>query len=148
MKKIFLILMIVFSIPCFATDRIIGYERFKEIYAEKDRISCYSPSDLEALYNQNSIKFKKDFENNVIRIAGYVKRVRNGFFNEYIVELDNPNSFFDLNVVYPSSITKAKIDDLANLTVGDFFSALVIARDDLYVDVLCYELNGKTRTEL
>ena len=32
MKKIFLILMIVFSIPCFATDRIIGYERFKEIY--------------------------------------------------------------------------------------------------------------------
>ena len=54
--------MIVFSIPCFATDRIIGYERFKEIYAEKDRISCYSPSDLEALYNQNSIKFKKDFE--------------------------------------------------------------------------------------
>ena len=62
--------------------------------------------NLEKSCGNNSILFeekkKTDFANRVIRIYGNVKRVRTSILDEYIVELNTPDSWvYDIGVVYP-----------------------------------------------
>jgi hypothetical protein len=129
-------------------DGYCSLEQFKKFKNDHD-MPKISASSIYANYKENGIQFESNFKNSAFIITGRVARVRKGFFDEYIVELDVPDSFSDISVVYPASISQAKIKDLAALSKGDYFEALVSGRSTyMYVDVLYYKLNGATRTEL
>jgi hypothetical protein len=141
--------LILFAFVCgisFA-DGYVSLEKFKQFKSSK--LERFPAPDLYTYYQQNAIQFESNIKNKVFIITGYVSRIRKGFFDEYIVELKVPKSFSDISVVYPSTISQAKIKDLAEISIGDYFEAVVVGRSGyMYVDVLYYKLNGATRTEL
>lgn len=135
-------------VPCFAIERFASIEQFKKFKSAD--LARFTGNELYQLYSENEVRFKNNFTDNVFLVYGTVANVRTSIFNEYIVELYTSDSLLsNLSVVYPSSISKAKLQDLAELNKGDYFEALVVGRSIwVYVDVLCYKLNGQTRTEL
>lgn len=140
----------VFCAAMIAEDAIVSIDNFKQVYAQcLMNGMVYSPDDLYEVYERNAIQYEKNFAGRAFMVGGYVTKIRRGIMNEYIGELKlTGNPFYDLNVVYPSGISQAKINDLANLNIGDYFKAIVVGRNtDMYVDVLCYRLNGAIRTE-
>lgn len=143
-----ILLFTLLTVPSFAFERFVPIERFKEL--KSTNLPRYTGNELYHLYSENQVRFKNNFMNTAYIVYGTVAKVRTSIFGEYVVELYTSDSlFFNLSVVYPSSISKAKQQDLAELNKGDYFEALVAGGLGWQeVDVICYKLNGQTRTEL
>ena len=137
---------------------IFSYTDFKKIY--NFTVDTYSANELYRSYKRlqeacgnNELLFdqkrKTEFANQLIKISGYVKRVRKSILDEYIVELGTTATWsWDIGVVYPKRISSAMINELMNLRQGDYFEALAITRDTyLYVDIPVWNSNGTYRTE-
>lgn len=116
-----------------------------ELYRAYDKLreSC---GNNELLFDQ---KRKTEFANQIIKISGYVKQVRKSILDEYIVELENTDTWaWDIGVVYPKRISSAMVNELMTLKQGDYFEAIVITRDTyMYVDIPVWNSNGIYRTE-
>lgn len=110
----------------------------------------YCAASIEK-YSDNSLMQEKKAEersNTLIVIYGHVSQVRKSFLDEYIVELDAEDSLFNVSVVFPKKISKAMINELAQLRRGDYFESLAITRGgSAYVDVPVWEQNSVYRTE-
>lgn len=106
-------------------------------------------SDVYVAYNGNAIQHEQNFVGKAFTVGGYATKIRRDMFDEHIVELQlTSNPFYDLNVVCPSGISQAKINGLTKLNITDHFKAVMTkCKRDVYVNVLCYLLNGKTKTE-
>ena len=103
----------------------VGIDFFKEIKAKEGTLGRYTPNELYRSYKENEIRYEQAVNNKVFKIYGTVSRIRRGFTDEYIVELDCSESLFDWCVVYPKNISQAKINDLVNLYKGQRFEAIV-----------------------
>jgi hypothetical protein len=148
LTRLFMVILgFAICLPVFA-DGEVSLEQFKR-FKESTANNKISAAAMYAYYKENGVQFELDFANKVFVITGHVARIRKGFFDEYIVELEVRDSFIDISVVYPKTISQAKINDIAVLQKGDYFEAVVSGRQSyMYVDVLYYKLNGVTRMEL
>jgi hypothetical protein len=146
-KYIALLMFLTVGTSLFA-DIFVSLEQFKK-FKNNSSMQKISAREMYADYKANSVQFELNYKEKAFIVTGRISKIRKGFFGEYIVELPVSNGTYGVSVVYPDSISEAKKQDLAALSLGEYFEALVAGRSTYaYVDVICYRINGKTRTEL